>query len=155
MEPSQTPPPGGSATPPPGGGRSDSEAAPPPPAEAVAPTGGDGKAGIGLRIGALALALVLAVVCAVAVAVMVDVNDTGTCDDVDVSQVSGTYDCYDFSSSIKPLVLGAGWLGAILTGAAAILALAFTIGGRGGRLLLMVVGAAAVLLAVSILAAQL
>lgn len=146
MESSQTPPPGGSATPPPGG----DPAAPPPPR-----AGADAATGVGLRIAALVLALVLAVFSAVAVVVMVDVNDTGTCDDIDVAQIAGSYECYDFSSSIEPVVLGAGWIGAVLAGAAAILALAFTVRGRGGRLLLIVTGAAAAFLAVSILAAQL
>jgi hypothetical protein len=101
------------------------------------------------------LALTLAIICAVGIAVMVDVGDTGTCDQVTNAQRAiGGYECYDFSESIKPLVLGAGWVGSILAGVAAILALAFTIRGRGGRVLLAATGASAFLLAISIIAAQ-
>jgi len=136
MESSQTPPPGGSATPPPSAPRD------------------DGKANVGLRIGAVVLALALAIICAVAVAVMVDVNDTKLCEDVNRAEVTGVYECYDFSGSIKPVVVGAGWIGAVLAGVAAFLALAFTIRGRGGRTLLLVTAAAAIFLAISIIAAQ-
>lgn len=143
MEASKTPPPGGPATPPP-------PAVPPasdgPPAE---------RAGAGPRIAALVLALALAVICAVGVAVMTDVADKGVCEEVDLGQVLGPYECYDFSASVEPVVLGAGWIGAVFAGVAAILALAFTIRGRGGRLLLLVTAAAAGFLVLSIVVAQL
>lgn len=148
MESSQTPPPGGSATPPPGG------QPPPPAAQPPSGRGDDGRANAGLRIGAVVLALALAIICAVAVAVMIDVNDTKLCEDVNRAEVSGVYECYDFSGSIKPVVVGAGWIGAVLAGVAAFLALAFTIRGRGGRALLLVTAAAAIFLAISIVAAQ-
>ena len=147
MESSQTPPPGGSATPPPGG-------EPPPPAPPPSSGPGDGRANVGLRIGAVVLALALAIICAVAVLVMVDVNDTKLCEDVNRAEVTGVYECYDFSGSIKPVVVGAGWIGAVLAGIAAFLALAFSIRGRGGRMLLLVTAAAAIFLAISIVAAQ-
>mgnify|MGYP001173996696 CR=1 FL=1 len=147
MESSQTPPPGGSATPPPGGGL------PPPAPQPSGPRDGGG-ANAGLRIGAVVLALALAIICAVAVAVMVDVNDTQLCEDVNRAEVPGVYECYDFSGSIKPVGVGAGWSGAVLTGVAAFLALAFTIRGRGGRTLLLVTAAAVAFLAISIVAAQ-
>ena len=102
----------------------------------------------------MVLALALAIICAVAVAVMVDVNDTKLCEDVNRAEVTGVYECYDFSDSIKPVVVGAGWIGAVLAGIAAILALAFSIRGRGGRMLLLVTAAAAIFLAISIVAAQ-
>lgn len=147
MESSQTPPPGGGpATPPPAAG---------PPSPAGEPAGADGKAGAGLRIGAVVGALVLAIICAVAVAVMVDVNDTLLCEEVGSAQQRvGGYECYDFSSSVKPIVVGAGWIGAVLAGVAALLALAFTIRGRGGRILVLVTATAAAFLAISVLAAQ-
>ncbi len=147
MDSSQTPPPGGGpATPPPAGG---------PPAPPAAPAGDDGKAGAGLRVGAVVGAFVLAIVCAVAVAVMVDVNDTLLCDEVGTAQQRiGGYECYDFSSSVKPIVVGAGWIGAVLAGVAALLALAFAIRGRGGRILVLVTAVAGVFLAISVLAAQ-
>lgn len=147
MESSQTPPPGGSATPPPGG-------EPPHPAPPPSGPRDDGRANVGLRIGAVVLALALAIICAVAVLVMVDVNDTKLCEDVNRAEVTGVYECYDFSGSIKPVVVGAGWIGAVLAGIAAILALGFSIRGRGGRMLLLVTAAAAIFLAISIVAAQ-
>jgi len=147
MESSQTPPPGGSATPPPGG-------EPPPPTSPPSSGPGDGRANVGLRIGAVVLALALAIICAVAVLVMADVNDTKLCEDVNRAEVTGVYECYDFSGSIKPVVVAAGWIGAVLAGVAAFLALAFTIRGRGGRTLLLVTAAAAIFLAISIVAAQ-
>ena len=49
---------------------------------------------------------------------------------------------------------GAGSIGAVLAGIAAILALGFSIRGRGGRMLLLVTAAAAIFLAISIVAAQ-
>jgi hypothetical protein len=145
MESSQTPPPGGSATPAPAGGPTE-----PPPRAPEQDT-----AGVGLRIGAGVLALVIAIICAVAVAVMVDVGDTPICEDVTASQVQiGGYECYDFSGSVKPIVVGAGWIGAVLAGIAVILALGFAIRGRGGRIFLLTTAAAAIFLAISILAAQ-
>jgi hypothetical protein len=145
MESSQTPPPGGSATPAPAGGPT----APPPRATR------QDTAGVGLRIGAGALALVIGIVCAVAVVVMVDVGDTPICEDVTAAQVQvGGYECYDFSGSVKPIVVGAGWIGAVLAGVAALLALGFAVRGRGGRIFLMTTAAAAIFLAISILAAQ-
>lgn len=101
------------------------------------------------------LALPLAVICAVGIAVMVDVGDKGVCEDVDLRQVSGLYECYDFPASVEPVVLGAGWIGSVLAGVAAILALAFAIRGRGGRPLLFATAAAAGFLVLSIVVAQL
>jgi hypothetical protein len=145
MESSQTPPPEGTATPPPAGGPTE-----PPPRAPQAET-----ANVGLRIGAGVLALVIGIVCAVAVAVMVDVGDTPLCEDVtSAQQIVGGYECYDFSGSVKPIVVGAGWIGAVLAGVAAFLALGFAILGRGGRIVLATAGAAAVFLALSVVAAQ-
>jgi hypothetical protein len=141
MEASQTPPPGGSATPPPGGL---APAAPP-----------DGRAGIGVRLASVLLALALAIICAVGITVMGDVADKGVCEDVDLSNVSGLYECYDFSASIEPVVLATGWIGSVLAGIAAILALAFSVRGRGGQLLLTITAAAAGFLVASIIVAQL
>jgi hypothetical protein len=143
MESSQTPPPGGSATPAPAGGPTE-----PPPRAPEQDT-----AGVGLRIGAGVLALVLALVAFAAVATMIDVGDKGVCADIS-GQGNGIYECYDFSSSVKPIVVGAGWIGAVLAGVATILALGFAIRGRGGRIFLLTTAAAAIFLAISILAAQ-
>lgn len=143
MESSQTPPPGGApSTPPP---------APPP----VTASQVDDRAGAAARIGTAVLALALAFIAAVAVAVMVDVADKGTCDDIDISQAVVLTECYEFSGSVEPVVLLAGWIGVALTAVAALLALAFTIRGRGGRALLGTVAVAAAFLAISIVVAQL
>jgi hypothetical protein len=95
------------------------------------------------------LALALAIVCAVGIAVMTDVSDVGICADA----VPGS-DCYDFSDSAKPFVLGFGWAGSIVAGIAALAALAFAIRGRGGRAVLGATGVAVVLLAISIVIAR-
>jgi hypothetical protein len=100
------------------------------------------------------LALVLAIIAAVAIVVVVDVGDTGTCEEAVVPS-AGTYECYDFSESVKPVVLVAGWIGGVLTAVAAMMALVFTIRGRGGRVLLITTVIAAVFLGISIVAAQL
>lgn len=157
MESPQEPPPEGSAPIPPGGpvGSSPAPGEPAPPPPPPPPARRDDTANVGLRVGAAVLALALAIICAVGIAVMVDVSDTGTCDDVaDAQRVIGGYECYDFSSSVKPIVLGAGWIGSVLAGIAAFLALAFTIRGRGGRILLATTGVAAFFLAISIIVAQ-
>ena len=143
MESSQTPPPGGSATPAPAGGPTE-----PPPRAPEQDT-----AGVGLRIGAGVLALVLALISFSAVATMIDVGDKGICEDR-ADQGGFVYECYDFSGSVKPIVVGAGWIGAVLAGIAVILGLAFAIRGRGGRAFLLTTGAAAIFLAISVLAAQ-
>jgi hypothetical protein len=142
MESSQTPPPGGGPVEPTPTG------APAP----AAPATDDGKAGAGARIGAVLLALVLALICAVAIGVMADVGDKGTCDELNA--VTGIHECYDFSESVKPIVLGAGWIGAVLAGVAALMALVFTIRGRGGRILALTTVAAVSFLAISIAFAQ-
>lgn len=126
-----------------------------PPAPRARPSD-PGKAGAVLRVGAVPLALILAFVAAVAISVLVDVGDNPVCDEITSAQRAvGGYECYDFSGSVKPIVQGAGWLGGIVTAVAALLAAAFAIRGRGGRLLLAAMGAGAALLGISILAAQL
>jgi hypothetical protein len=109
----------------------------------------------GPRIAAAVLSVILAIVCVIVVIVMADVGDKGTCEGIDPAAIRGTYECYEFSESVKPIVLAAGWIGGVLTGVAALLSLGFAIRGRGGRILLMTTAAAAFLLAVSILSAQL
>jgi len=147
MESSQTPPPGGGPVEP-------TPSPTPPPQAPAAPAPDDGKAGAGARIGAVVLALVMAIICAVAIVVMADVGDKGVCSEVDLTTVTGAYECYDFSESVKPIVLVAGWIGAVLAGVAALMALVFTIRGRGGRALVLTTAAAGVFLLISILTAQ-
>ena len=141
MESAQTPPPGGSATPPPAGGPT----APPPRAAR------EETAGVGLRIGAGLLALVLAFACAVFVSVMVTLGDTGTCDEVlaGTAQPNSDGECFDGSSTMKAVSLVFGWPGAILAGVAALLALAFAVRGRGGRMLLIAIAGAVLLIGLS------
>ena len=143
MESSQTPPPGGSATPAPAGGPTE-----PPPRAPEQDT-----AGVGLRIGAGVLALVLALISFAAVATMIDVGDKGICEDR-TDHGGFVYECYDFSGGVKPIVVGAGWIGAVLAGVAVILALGFAIRGRGGRIFLLTTAAAAIFIAISVVAAQ-
>ena len=108
-----------------------------------------------LRIGAVLLALVLAFIAAVAITVMVDVADRSVCSEPPkADELVGGYECYDFPGWAKPFVFGAGTLGGIVTALAALLALAFTIRGRGGRLLLIVTAAGLGLLVISVLFAQ-
>ena len=120
-------------------------AAPP----AASPSGAPAKAGAGQRIASVLLAIALAIVCAVGIAVMVDVSDTGICADASLGS-----DCYDFSDSAKPFVLGFGWAGSIVAGLTALAALGFAIRGRGGRPVLVGTGLAVVLLVVSIAVAR-
>ena len=143
-----------SQTPPPGGWPAESRRPPRLRHRPAAPEPDDDKAGAGARIGAVVLVLVLAIICAVAIVVMVDVGDKGVCSEVDLTKVTGAYECYDFSESVKPIVLVAGWIGGVLAGVAALMALAFTIRGRGGRVLLLTTAAAVVFLVISILVAQ-
>jgi hypothetical protein len=139
MESSQTPPPSGTPI------------SPAPRAAA----GDDGKAGAGLRIGAVLLALALALIAAAAITIMVDVADRSVCSEPPkADELVGGYECYDFPGWAKPFVFGAGMVGGIVTALAALLALAFAIRGRGGRLLLIVTAAGLGLLVISVLFAQ-
>jgi len=108
-------------------------------------------AGVGRRIGAGLLALVLAFACAVFVSVMVQLGDTATCDDVlaGTAQPNSDGECFDSSNTLKTVSLILGWPGSILAGVAALLALAFAVRGRGGRPLLVAIGGAVVLIALS------
>lgn len=106
------------------------------------------KAGALRRVGAVVLAIVLAFVAAVAIVAMINVSDSGVCEDKAFGE------CYDFSGSVEPIVLGFGWIGGILAGIAALLALGFAIRGRGGRPLLAAIGLSAAALAVSIITAR-
>jgi hypothetical protein len=110
---------------------------------------------VGPRVAAVALALALAIICIAGIAVMIDVADKGVCEELELRPGTMARECYDFPHSIEPVVIGAGWAGSILAGCAALLALAFTVLGRGGRILLVTSAAAAVLLAASIIAARL
>lgn len=110
------------------------------------------KAGALQRVGAVLLALVLAFVSAVGVAVMLDIGETTPCSDVQsIADLNDDGECYDGSDTKKTIALILGWPGSALAGIAALLALGFAIRGRGGRTLLMTIGAAAVLIAASLI----
>lgn len=96
--------------------------------------------------------LVLLFIALVAILVVVDVADTTPCDDVtSTADLNDEGECYDRSSAVKTLVLIIGSIGALATLAAAGLALAYAIRGRGGRLLLQAIGAAVVLLGLTLI----
>jgi hypothetical protein len=120
--------------------------------EATATPAGPPKAGALARVGAVVLFLVLAFITAVAVVVMLDIGELTPCDDVtNISQLNADGECFDGSSTSKTISLILGWPGSILAGIAALLALGFAIRGRGGRQLVMVIVAGAVLLGLSLI----
>jgi hypothetical protein len=120
--------------------------------EATATPAGPPKAGALARIGAVILALVLAFITAVAVIVMIDIGELTPCEDVTnpLTQLNDEGECFDGSSTSKTISLIVGWPGTILAGLAALMALGFAIRGTGGRQLVMVIIAAAVLLGLSL-----
>ena len=129
---------------------------PPPPPHTPATTGESPKAGAGARIGALVAALVLAFGAAVAILAMVLIGDTTPCADVTGPEdLNEDGECFDGSATKKTIALVLGWPGAILIAASTLLALGFTITGRGGRRVIVVAIAGAVLFGLSILAGSL
>jgi hypothetical protein len=111
------------------------------------------KAGAGPRVLALIAALGLAFAAAVAILAMVLIGDTTPCADVTgPADLNEDGECFDGSSTKKLIALVLGWPGAILLAASVLLALGFTITGRGGRRLIAVAVAGAVLFGLSILA---
>lgn len=126
----------------------------PAPAAPVAPPtpGADGKASSGLRILAGIGVLVLLFATAVFAIVYADIGGTTPCDDVtSFSDLNSDGECYDGSSTTKMVTLIFGWLGTVLLAAATVMALLFTIRGRGGRQLLYVLGAGVALIAISLI----
>ena len=131
------------------------EATTPPPTEPPGTPAGvesEKKASGGLRAGAVVLALVLAFASAVMIAVMVDIGDSPTCADVASGEATlgDDLECFEGSSFQKTIALVLGWPGGALLGVATLLALAFAIRGRGGRLLGQVAGAGVALSVLSI-----
>ena len=111
------------------------------------------KAGAGPRVLALIAALGLAFAAAVAILAMILIGDTTPCADVDSpADLNEDGECFDGSSTKKLIALVLGWPGAVLLAASVLLALGFTITGRGGRRLIAVAVAGAVLFGLSILA---
>jgi len=111
------------------------------------------KAGAGARILAFIGAVVLLFLAAVAVIAMIEIGDLTPCEDVTdpLTQLNEDGECFDGSSGKKTISLILGWPGAILAGVSVLLALGFAVRGRGGRTLIKVVVAAAVLFGLSIL----
>ena len=118
---------------------------PPPPPEPVV----DKKASGGMRALAVLFAIVLGFAAAIVIAVMVDLGSSPICEDVG-GALNPTEDCYDISSTAKPISLVLGWLGGVLGAVGAILLLRFAITSRGGRLAVQIAVAAIVLSTLSI-----
>jgi hypothetical protein len=117
-------------------------APPPPPAD-------DGKASGAMRALAVLLALIVGFGAAVVIAVMVDLGSSPRCDEVG-GALAPTEDCYDISSTAKPISLVLGWVGGVLGVLAALAFLRLCILGVGGRLAAQLTGAAVVLSALAI-----
>ena len=123
---------------------------PPPPAGEVSPPP-SGKASAGLRaLGVLGF-LILAFASAVLIAAIVDIGNTPTCGDTAALNAKALanpgekIECFDGSSTKKTITQILVWPGGVLAGIAALLALAFTVTGRNGRLVFAVVALAIVL----------
>lgn len=123
---------------------SEPAATPPPPAPVV-----DEKASGGMRALAVLFAILLGFAAAVVIAVMVDLGSSPICEDVG-GALNPTEDCYDISSTAKPISLVLGWAGGVLGVIGAIMLLRFAITSRGGRLAVQLAVAAIVLSALSI-----
>jgi hypothetical protein len=150
MEPSQTSPPAGSPAPP----------APTPLAPGAA-ANDSAKAGVAARLGVAVLVLVLLFLAAVAVIAVADIGSLTPCDEINindpasVAQLNSDGECFDGSSTKQLITLIIGWPGAILACVSVLLAIAFVIRGRGGRILAMSIGGSVVLFGLSILVGSL
>ena len=134
-------------------------APPPPPGQEPYLAASPPKAGGGWRALAVLLAIILAFGAAVIIAVMADLGDRPRCDDIAAllqakPNANGKVECFDVGSTQRVVSLGLGWIGGVLAGLAALLALAFAITGRRGRLLLQVTAAALIFVGLSLLVAQ-
>lgn len=111
------------------------------------------RAGVGPRLLAVAGSLVLAFLAAVAVIAMADIGALTPCEEAigNPSLLSADGECFDGSSTEQTLSLILGWPGAALAVASVLLALAFVVRGRGGRLPIIAIVAGAVLFGLSIL----
>ncbi len=143
------PPPPPPASPQPGG----APAPPQPPAYPAQPGGTPEKGNGGLRVLAAIGVVVLAFVALVGFIAFADIASTDTCDSVrdGTGQLNDDLECYDGSSGLKTIVTAMGFLGSALIAVAAVMSLMFAIRGRGGRPLLMVLGAGVVLFGLSLL----
>lgn len=117
------------------------------------PSGGDEKASSGLRILAAFGVLVIGLAALIGFIAFASIGGTDTCDAV--LDGSGTLnsdgECYDGSSGLKTIVTILGFAGSVLLAVAAVMALMFTIRGRGGRPLLYTLGAGVALFGISLI----
>jgi len=105
-----------------------------------------------LRALALLGFLVLAFGAAVMAVAAADIGKTPTCADVrSGKELPRDGKCFDGGSTKKSISVGLMWPGAAVGGLAALLALVFTVTGRNGRRLMMVIAAAIVLSGLGIL----
>ncbi|MCB0864708.1 MAG: hypothetical protein KDB58_03245 [Solirubrobacterales bacterium] len=142
------PPPPPPSSPQPGGG---APAPQQPPAYPAQPGGTPDKGNGGLRVLAAIGVVVLAFVALVGFIAFADIAGTTPCDDVNsISDLNSDGECYDGSSGLKTIVTIMGFAGSALIAAAAVMSLMFAIRGRGGRPLLMVLGAGVVLFGLSL-----
>ena len=114
------------------------------------------EASAGRRVLAVLLAIILAFAAAVMIAVMVDVGDRPRCDDTAaIQRLSQTHQglvkCFDVTTAQRTVTLVLGWVGGVLAGIAALLALAFAVTGARGGLVLLLTALAVALSGLSIL----
>lgn len=108
---------------------------------------------MGLRVLAGVGCLLLLFAAAVGAIVFASIGGTDTCKSI--AEGTGSFnsdgECYDGSSTTKTIALILGWPGTLLLAVAAVLALLYTIRGRGGRPLLMATVAGVVLFGLSLI----
>jgi hypothetical protein len=112
-----------------------------------------GRAGVGWRLLGVPLALALGFGCAVMAAAMSDIGGTPTCHDVSIGNaaIPSGGECFSGSSIQKAITLGLGWPSSAVAGVAGLVALAFAITGRRGRLALLLAGLGVLLGCLSVL----
>lgn len=114
------------------------------------------RAGIGLRLLAILAALILAFLAAVAIVAMSEIGELTPCGEVEsAAQLNDKGECFDGGSTKKTISLVLGWPGAVLAALSVLLMLAFAVRGRGGRMAVGCVFAAAMLFGLSILVGSL
>jgi hypothetical protein len=105
------------------------------------------------RVLAALASVVLGLGCAVMIAAISDIGGTPTCHDVSTGKAAVPSDgqCFGGSSLQKTISLGLGYPSGVIAGVAALLAIAFALTGRRGRLVLALTVAAVVLGGLSVL----
>ena len=103
-----------------------------------------------MRVLALIAAIVIGFAAAIVIAVMVDLGSSPICEDVG-GAAAPTEDCYDISSTAKPISLVLGWAGGVAGVLAALALLRVVFTGVGGRLAVQLSAAAIVLSGLSLI----